>query len=151
MVSSKSISFPLPLGKSKKNTIESQGSKISAGRWINNEEDLENPPTWVKVQSEGYIVDRSISDIKYSSSPEDYALISRYTDPKSLKPMVELLPVNSSAFDMENEPDGFDSCYAFNTDEDLNTGMFQFPSVAVGLGMLSYFMKNRMDGELNEE
>lgn len=130
MVSSKSISFPLPLGKSKKNTIESQGSKISAGRWINNEEDLENPPTWVKVQSEGYIVDRSISDIKYSSSPEDYALISRYTDPKSLKPMVELLPVNSSAFDMENEPDGFDSCYAFNTDEDLNTGMFQFPSVA---------------------
>ena len=48
MVSSKSVKFPLPLGKTKKNTIESQGSKITAGRWINNEEDLENPPTWVR-------------------------------------------------------------------------------------------------------
>jgi|TARA_B100001564_G_scaffold359194_1_gene380058 hypothetical protein len=151
MVSSKSVKFPLPLGKSKKNTIESQGSKISAGRWINNEDDLENPPNWVKVPSEGYIIDRSISDIGYSSGINEYALITRYTDPKSMKPMIELLPVNSSAFDMENEPDGFDSCYAFDSDEDLDTGVFQFPSVAVGLGMISYFMKNRMDGELNEE
>ena len=44
MVSSKSVKF-LPLGKTKKNTIESQGSKITAGRWINNEEDFKNPPT----------------------------------------------------------------------------------------------------------
>ena len=105
MVSSKSVKFPLPLGKSKKNTIESQGSKISAGRWINNEDDLENPPNWVKVPSEGYIIDRSISDIGYSSGINEYALITRYTDPKSMKPMIELLPVNSSAFDMENELD----------------------------------------------
>jgi|TARA_Y100000361_G_C11156664_1_gene344588 hypothetical protein len=151
MVSSKSVKFPLPLGKTKKNTIESQGSKITAGRWINNEEDLENPPTWVKVQSEGYLIDRSISDISYSSSNDEFALITRYTDPKSLQPMIELLPVNSSAFDMENEPDGIDSCYAFDTDEDSEQGIFQFPSIAVGLGMISYLMKNRLEGENNEE
>jgi hypothetical protein len=150
MVSSKSVSFPLPLGKVKKNTISNQGGKINSGRWINNEEDLENPPTWVKVQSEGFLIDRSLSDINYTKNNEEYALITTYTDPKSLQPMVELLPVNSSAFDMDNEPDGLDACYAFEPEIAEDLGNFQFPSVFVGLGLMSYFFKNRMDGELNE-
>tara|TARA_B110000495_G_C22603080_1_gene360496 strand:- start:147 stop:599 length:453 start_codon:yes stop_codon:yes gene_type:complete len=150
MVSSKSVSFPLPLGKAKKNTISSQGGKINSGRWINNEEDLENPPTWVKVKSDGILIDRSISEIDFSKNNDEYALITKYTDPKSLQPMVELLPVNSSAFDMDNEPDGLDSCYAFDPQNIDEYAHFQFPSIAVGLGLMSYFFKNRMDGELNE-
>ena len=66
MVSSKAISFPLSLGKSKKNTIKSQGGVVKSGRWIDVQEKLGNPPSWIKVESEGYLMDRSLSDIKYT-------------------------------------------------------------------------------------
>jgi len=150
MVSSKAISFPLSLGKSKKNTIKSQGGVVKSGRWIDVQEKLGNPPSWIKVESEGYLMDRSLSDIKYTIDNEDYALMTRYNHPKHQKIMIDMLPIDSSAFDMEEEPPSIQACYEFTPQRNLEMPMFKFPSMAIFASAFSYIFKNILEGDDDE-
>ena len=150
MVSSKSKGFPISLGKSKKNTIQSQGGSVKSGRWVDVEETIGNPPSWIKVESEGYLLDRSLSDIKYTIENDDYAVVTRYTHPKSQKPIIDMLPINSTAFDMDEEPPSMQSCYLFEPSEELEEPIFKFPSIAIFASLASYMLKKGLEGDSHE-
>jgi len=100
-----SLKYPLVLGKSEKNQLDSKGGEILQGRWVNKEEDFEKPVKWEKVKSWGNVVDRSLTKRADSSSYNELAVLTKYENPNNEMPQVELLPIDSELFDTDEEPD----------------------------------------------
>ncbi len=100
-----SLEYPVPLGKSEKNQLESNDGEIIQGRWVNKEEDFGKPVKWEKVKSWGVVVDRSLTQIKDSSSYNELAVLTKYENPNNEMPQIELLPIDSELFDTDEEPD----------------------------------------------
>ena len=123
-----SLKYPVPLGKSEKNQIETSGGEIIQGRWVNKEEDLSQPVKWEKVKSWGSVVDRSLTRIEDSSSYKELAVLTKYENPNNQMPQVELLPVDSELFDTDEAPtsfsmDGLSDAFApSGNDEPLKKG-----------------------------
>ena len=60
------------------------------------------------------------------------------------------LPIDSSAFDMEEEPPSIQACYEFTPQRNLEMPMFKFPSMAIFASAFSYIFKNILEGDDDE-
>ena len=100
----KSIKYPVKLGVKGINTLKSDGGMVSKGRWINTNHEDWNNPKWVKTETLGTLVDRSIGGLGHSKEVSDIAIYTEYADPKLNMPMYDLVPVDSVVFDMDEEP-----------------------------------------------
>jgi len=78
---------------------------ISGGRWINtNYEDWSNP-NWEKIKNVcGVVIDRALGGNNFSEAKRDLAIYTEYEDPNSQMIVFDLVPIESSIFDMNQEP-----------------------------------------------
>jgi len=118
------IVYPVKLGKERENELIGPIKKkkkkvktdtkienlindinISEGRWVDtNYEDWSNP-NWEKIKNVcGVVIDRALGGNNFSETKRDLAIYTEYEDPNSQMIVFDLVPIESSIFDMDKEP-----------------------------------------------
>lgn len=118
------IVYPVKLGKKRKNELVAPKKRknktlktetqvenlindinISEGRWINTNYENWSNPKWGKIKNVcGVVVDRALGGKNFSEAKRDLAIYTEYEDPQSEMIVFDLVPIESSIFDMDKEP-----------------------------------------------
>ena len=150
------VAYPYALGVSGKNKLEKEGGSVSAGRWINTNNEDWSKPNWKLVPCRATLVDRSLSMKPYTIYDTDVAVFTEYEDPSINMIMYDLVPVNSLVFEPQKPPpEDLNASYDWTTIEGRFENMPQrlelpqYPMMIMAIGLAAIFTNQKRDEKSN--